>query len=372
MTLIRQFVIVACLAAVAAGGWLALAPMLGAGDSEAKRRGGGGGRASAVVVQPIETGVERIRVEAVGTARAKQSATLFPATAGEVEAVNFTTDGIVAQGDVLLELDREQERLSVELARVRLTDAERVFKRFQSLRKTGAIAQSQLDDARTTLQAARIELQRAEVALSDRFVVAPFAGHIGLTELDVGDRIGPDTEVATLDDRSSLLIRFAVPEALLGRIKIGDTVTVAAWATPDGEVEGAISDVGSRVSERNRTFAVRATIPNPEDAIRPGMSFRVTLDVTGTKHPKVPEIAIQWGGAGSYLWAIREGKARRVPVLIVQRQGASVLVEADLDTGDMVVVEGLHRMRDGGAVEIIDGAGTEAPAVPATVQGVGS
>ncbi len=370
MNLFSQLIVVVLIGVAATAVWLGLGPMFSAAETATPN--GKRDSAAAVLVQSVTDGVERIRVEAVGNARASLSATLFPATAGEVQAINFTSDQPVSRGDVLVELDRETEQLAVELAQVRVADAERIFRRLQSLIKSGATAQSSLDDARTNLEAARIEQKRSEVALADRFVVAPFSGRIGLTELDVGDRIDPETEIATLDDRSTLLVRFDVPEVLLGRVAIGDPVAVTPWASNGDETTGRVSDVGSRVSEQTRTFTVRAAIPNETDSLRPGMSFRVVLDVEGARYPKVPEIAIQWGGEGSFVWAIQDGTAQRIPVLIVQRQQAEVLVDGAIEPGTPVVIEGLHRMRPGSKVEIIAEDGSPEPAIPARLEGTGS
>lgn len=371
MTLFRQLLVVCLIAGLGGAAWTTFDPLARSGGGSAPRTGGKPGTA-AVVASQVRFVPERVRVKAVGTARALRSASLHPAAAGLVQTINFSADARVEQGDVLLELDRATEELAVDLARVRLEDAERVFGRLQRLSTTGATAQVSLDDARTALEAARIELKRAEVALEDRFVLAPFSGRIGLTETDVGDRIAPDTEIATLDDRATLLIRFEVPEVLLGRVGVGSSVDVAPWSDAGATAAGTVVDVGSRVAESSRTFVVRAQIDNADDRLRPGMSFRVTVDIDGHIHPEVPEIAIQWGGDGSYLWALTEGRARRVPAVIVQRQGGRVLVDAALGENDQVVIEGLHRMREGLQAEILPQAPAHRGAVPVRIEGTGS
>jgi len=371
MSLFRQLLIVCLFAGLGAAAWTTLDPLAGSDDGTAPRHSDKERRA-AVVASPVDFVAERVRVKAVGTARALRSASLHPATAGLVQAVNFTADARVEQGDVLLELDRATEELAVELAQVRLADAGRIFERLQRLSATGATAQVSLDDARTTLAAARIELKRAEVALADRFILAPFSGRIGLTDIDVGDRVDPDTEIATLDDRAILLIRFEVPEVLHGHLGIGETVEVAPWLDAGGKVTGDVVDVDSRISELTRTFVVRARIRNPDDRLRPGMSFRVTVDVDGHIHPEVPETAIQWGGEGSYLWALTGGSARRVPAVIVQRQAGKVLVDANLRTGDLVVVEGLHRMREGVQADVLPPTPAHIGPLPVRIQDAGS
>ena len=371
MSILRQVFVVALLAALGVAGWTFVRPLL-SDDGAGKPQNASAGEATAALVARVTFAPERLRLQAVGTARAQRSATLYAPTAGEVVKINFTSDAQVSEGDVLLELDREAEELAVQLTRVRLTDAQRIVKRLSSLSKSGAVAQATLDDALTTLEAARIELKKAEVALSDRFVIAPFSGRIGLSDLDVGDRLSSDTRIATLDDRSTLLVRFDVPEALLGRVQVGDTASVVPWAETDISATGTVFDVDSRVDEDNRSFTVRARIPNEDDRLRPGMSFRVNMDIRGTERPQVPEIAIQWGADGSYVWVVRDGTATRVPVIILQRQDALVLIEGNLVHGDLVVVEGLHRMRPGVPVEILPENGAAPAPVPARIKDVQS
>lgn len=360
MSVTRQLLVVFFIAALMVGGWTYFGPRLGIKEEAGGQAERGKARDTSVVVADVAFVRERLRTEAVGTARAYQSARLHPSADGRVIATTLAADAKAAKGQVLLELDRKAETLAVDLARVRLEAARRAADRLEKLRRSGASTQTSLDDAVTALDAAQIELERAQVALDDRFLLAPFDGRIGITEVDIGDRVDTGTEIATLDDRSSLLVRFEVPEGLLGRIAVGDAVTLALWTGDRSPIGGGeIYDIGSRVDEATRTFVVRARIPNPDDLLRPGMSFRVTLDVEGETRASVPEVAIQWGGDGSFVWAVSDGVARRLPVSIVQRQGATVLVDAALAADDKVVTQGLHRLREGAKVEILKGSGLE-------------
>jgi len=300
-----------------------------------------------VIVEPLQVDRARTRVEAVGTSRAVRSIELHPATSGEVVAVNFQPGQRVAAGDVLVQLDQRNEELAVSLARVRLEDAERLYDRYQRTGSSGAVLPTTIDAARTAVEAARIELQRAQVALDYRSIEAPFDGFVGITDVDSGDRINPDTLITTFDDRSSLLVSFEVPEALIGQLAVGASVNVATWSNRGPTASGDIVDIGSRIDPATRTFEARARVGNSADALRPGMSFRVSMTVAGTPYPVIAETAVQWGADGAYIWTVVDGQARRVPVRVIQRQQGVVLVDAELEPGDLVVVEGLQRMRNG-------------------------
>ncbi|HNP35499.1 MAG TPA: efflux RND transporter periplasmic adaptor subunit [Woeseiaceae bacterium] len=315
-----------------------------------------------VVVEPLEFASAETRVEAVGTSRAKRSIALHPATSGQVVAVNFEPGQKVGRNDVLVELDSRDEKLAVELARVRLKDAERLLDRYQRSGSSGAVLPTQLDTAESQVEAARIELGRAQVALDDRYIKAPFAGFVDVTDVDPGDRINVDTLITTLDDRSELLVNFDVPEVMVGELVTGNSVELSAWNRSSSQLHGKIIEIGSRINPATRTFTARAAVDNGTDNLRPGMSFRVSINIEGQSYPVIAETAVMWGADGAYVWLIVGGSAQRTPVQIVQRQKGRVLVDADLARGDLVVVEGIQRMRNDVAVDYETGGVTGAPA----------
>lgn len=301
-----------------------------------------------VIVQPLDLSTERTRMEAVGTSRALLSIAVHPAVSGEVVAVNFVPGQRVEKGHVLVELDSREEKLAVRLAEVRLQDAERLYERYLRTGDTGAVLPTTLDAARTAVEAARIELDRARVALDYRTIEVPFSGWVGITDVDPGDRINPNTQITTLDDRSSLLVSFEVPETLIGRLTTQDDVQIATWTSRDPAGYGEVVDIDSRIDPVTRTFVARALVDNRDDRLRPGMSFRVTVDVPGIPYPVVPETGVQWGADGAYVWSVANNRAQRIPVAIVQRQRGEVLIDSpDLEQGDLIVVEGIQRVREG-------------------------
>lgn len=304
-------------------------------------------RTVAAVVQPVTFEAERTRLEAVGTSRAIKSVEIYSLVSGEVTGVPFSAGDTVNRGDLLLTLDQRKEQLAYDLATIRFKDAARNLRRLKALMNTGYVAPAEIDAARKMYEETQIELKRAKVALEDRTIRAPFSGHVGHTDVDVGDRIDPSTMITTLDDRSVLLVRFEVPEAFVGVLEAGTPVSVSSWASTHEVSEGRIVDIGSRIDPVSRTFVVRAQVPNADDRLRPGMSFRVRLDIVGRVYPTVPEVAVQWGNAGSYIWIVEQGHAQRVPARVVQRREGVVLVDAALASDSLVVVEGIQRMREG-------------------------
>lgn len=334
------------------------AGLLGCADAgeDATAERGAAPTATPVITVPVRMETERTRIEAVGTARALRSVDLYPQDAGEVVALNFSPGDRVTAGSVLLALDARDQELALELAEVRLAEAERNYQRFRAANSRGdrTVPQSDVDTSRSAAEAARIERDRAREAVEDRLVRAPFDGVVGLTDVDRGERIDTSTVITTLDDRSSLLVRFDVPEAFAGRLRAGDPIEIRTWTARATDAAGVVVDLGSRIDPMTRAFTARARVANPDDRLRPGMSFRINLDLAGATWPVVPEVAVMWGADGPYVWVVEEGMVRRVDLAIVQRGKGYVLVDGDLPPGSEVVAEGVQRMRSGLAVRALD------------------
>lgn len=301
----------------------------------------------AIAEQPlIET------IQAVGTARAVHSVVLYPEAAGIVRAVYLNANTWVDAGDTLLELDNRDERLAVELAEVQLADAERLVRRYKQVNlETTNLPESQIDAAIATADTARITLDQARVTLDRRFIRAPFAGVVGITEIDSGDRIDTSTQVTTLDDRSQLLVNFVVPEVYVGKILPGTAVDVRLWDRADQPLSGKIIAVDSRIDPTSRGFTARASIDNTSDAYRPGMAFEISVRAERGAFKAVPDVAVQWGADGAYIWTSMDGKAVRQDVQLVKRIAGEILIEADIPLGTRVVTEGVQAVRAGATLK---------------------
>ena len=315
-----------------------------------------------IVPHQIGFELDTIRVEAVGTARARASATIQAEVSGEVTAITFTAGERVEEGEVLVRLESRAERLAVDQANVSKADAQRLIDRYNSVSTPGVIAGNELDRAEAAYDAAEIDLSIAQDALDDRTIRAPFSGYVGLTDIDPGARITPDTVITRLDDRDVLYVDFPVPEQTFGRIKAGDVFEVEPFSNPDATYQAEVLTVDSAIDTQTRAYVVRTAIDNSDDSLRPGMSFRIGFELPGQSYPAVPEASIVWGGDGAFVWAVRDGKTARVPVTIVNRQEGFVLVRSDrLTEGSWIVEQGVQKVRQGTEVEMPATSGDTTP-----------
>ena len=310
------------------------------------------------MAQNIRLLPEELEIEAIGSARATTSAEIYAETDGRVTNVLFSAGDFVRSGQPLVRLDSRQERLAVEAAQVDVREADQLLGRYRRIEDTGAISESQIEAGETALASARVALEQARTALADRVVRAPFSGHVGLTEIDPGDRVNDATPITQIDQRGTLYVDFPAPEAVFSALRPGQVVQVTPFSDPSREIDARVVATDTRISQDSRDFIVRTAIPNEDDRLRPGMSFRVTFNRAGETRPVVPEEAIVWGGEGSHLFVIREGKAVRVPVTITARREGSVFVDGAIRRQDRVIVEGVQKVRDGQDIRIVRNGGS--------------
>ncbi len=323
-----------------------LAGFIGA-EQRGKQEDGNKPRAVPVVVARAGELTNDVIVGAVGTGRARRSVMLYPKATGEIRHFFVRAGENLSKGQPILRLDSRDAELAVRVARTRLIETERLMKRSEQLLKKRINSQANVDDARNVVDRAEFELLQSEEALADREMKAPFDGFVGIAKVELGDRVAPGTAIVTLDDRSELIVEFEVAEQFLSQLTVGQKVTAQSPSFANRTFEGVIEDIDSRIDPTSRTVIVRANIPNKEDLLRPGLSFVVDLVIPGKIYPTVHELALQWRKGVSYVWRARDGKAETVVVRSVKRLNSIILIEGDIAKGDLVVVEGVHRLRPG-------------------------
>jgi membrane fusion protein (multidrug efflux system) len=180
--------------------------------------------------------------------------------------------------------------------------------------------------------------------------------------------VTPGTEIATLDDISTIKLDFSVPEVNLSAIKRGLTVTATSAAYPGREFKGEVVSIDSRIDPVTRAITVRAAIPNPDAALKPGMLLAVQMASSERQTLILPEIAVFGIGASHYVYAVDQGMARQVEVGIGARRQGRVEITSGLTEGQTVVTDGIVKLRDGAKIALkpnAEAATTAATTAPA-------
>ncbi|MGB3643048.1 MAG: efflux RND transporter periplasmic adaptor subunit [Mesorhizobium sp.] len=324
-------------------------PKQDAGEAAA-RTGGGAGAQVPVVTAPVASATINDRLQAIGTGRAKATVTVTPYTAGRLTEFLVESGAHVEKGQTIAELDSETEAIAVDRAKVGVEDTEAKLERVTRLQASKAATAVAVSDAQVALDNARLQLREAELALKRRSVVAPIGGTVGILPIEAGNYVTSQSAIATIDDRSAILVDFWVPERFAAAVKVGAPLTASPIANAKGVFQGTVSAIDNRVDEKSRTLWVQGLIENPADSLRAGMAFQVTMKFPGDTYPAVSPLAIQWGTDGAYIWTVEDGRTRRVAVRIIQRNTETVLIDAPVTSGDLVVTEGVQSVREDGEV----------------------
>ncbi|WP_332698383.1 efflux RND transporter periplasmic adaptor subunit [Devosia sp.] len=334
-----------------------------------RRPGGFGGRQTNVVTTAVTLSTINDTLAAVGEGTAASSVTVTSPAGGTLAEVLVRPGQVVAAGDVIARLDAEAEQIAYDRARLAVDDAQATLARTEGLASSSVVATTALTAAQLAAANADLELRNAGVALARRTIASPIAGTVGLIRVTPGNYVAAQTTVTTVDDTSSILVDFWVPERYAGVIALGAPVTISSVALSGRSFAGEVSAIDNRIDPASRTLQVQAQIPNEDGALRAGMSFSVALRFPGEQYPTVNPLAILWSADGSYVWKYDDGKAARVPAEIVQRNSDGVLVRGDLAPGDAIITEGILQLSDGASVTLLDGPdGTEAAADAAVTE----
>jgi len=352
MSIFRQLVVLALLAGLAWGGYGYWRTTQESG-ADAAQGGGGGPRPATVELASAQTRVMQRTVEAVGTTRARRSVEIVPETEGRLVALDIAPGTPVTRGEVLARLDDAIQRADLTEAEAVLQEQSNTLDRLRQLRETNAVSLASVEEAVARVAEAQARVARARRRLDDRVITAPFDGLVGLTAYDVGARVTEGEVLARLDDLSEVEVEFGLPETVFAQVARGQTLIARAAAFPERRFEGSISEVDSRIDPVSRSFVTRALIPNPDRALPAGMFLSLTLVLDEAERIVVPEEAIVFQAAQTYVFVAEDGTARRRAVETGQRRDGVIAVTSGLSPGDEVVVRGLQQVRDGAPLNVL-------------------
>jgi membrane fusion protein (multidrug efflux system) len=309
-------------------------------------RGGPPGGQVAVVVAPVRRAEVIERMESVGTVRAREAVTITTKVAGMVTAIHFEEGQQVAAGDVLMELDSAALSAELDQARAQSDNARTQLGRARALPAGQAVARARVDELETLSRGAEGRVRQIQARLDELRLTAPFAGRVGLRQVSVGALIQPGTPVTSLDDVSSVRVEFSIPEVHVARVRQGSPVRARSAAHGDRLFEGRVAVMDTRIDTATRTLRVISEFDNADEALRPGLFLNVELTLESRPSALlVPEEALDSLGDQTFVYAVRDGRARRIPVQMGLRVAGEVEIRSGVRADDVVVVRGLQRLR---------------------------
>jgi membrane fusion protein (multidrug efflux system) len=299
---------------------------------------------------------------AVGSLVAERSVVVASELAGAVREIAFEAGTLVRRGSVLVRLDTSVEEAQLASALAEAALARLGHERARKLRQNEANAQADLDAAEARAKEADATVARLHATIAKMTIRAPFDGRIAIKQVELGQVVSPGSPIASLQSVSPILADFWLPQRALAKLELGQRARVQTDTFPDAVWEGEITTINPEVDPATRNVRVRATLPNGDGRLRPGMFANVEV-LSDEKRTvlTIPATAVIFAPYGDSVFSIERQKdkagkesavARQKFVRTGERRGDLVAVVSGLQAGDTVVSTGAFKLRNGAAVAV--------------------
>ncbi|HEY1992546.1 MAG TPA: efflux RND transporter periplasmic adaptor subunit [Gammaproteobacteria bacterium] len=301
----------------------------------------------------------------VGNLDPVQGADIANQVAGNVSAINFDSGQEVEKGQLLVQLDDSNEQAQLQGFKAQLKLAQLNDQRSHDIFARHLIAQSDVDTADANLRQAESNVANTEADIAKKAIRAPFAGHAGIRNVNLGQYLPAGTVLVTLQALDHMYASFTLPEQSLPTLAKGQKVEVTVDAYPNQKFDGEINAIDSKVDPTSHTVRVQGLIANPKHLLRAGMFANVSVSAgKPTQFVTVPKSAVTYSLYGNSVFLLGPSKdqkddkgkpqlvANEVFVKLGDEQGSRVAVLEGVKTGDMVVTSGMQKLHSGAAVSI--------------------
>jgi membrane fusion protein (multidrug efflux system) len=300
-----------------------------------------------------------------GTLAGEQRTELSANASGRVIKTLVERGAHVTRGQVVAQLDHRsaaltvaEARANVESAEAQRQSAEADCKRYDTLLGKRAITRQEYDKAAAQCKntaasqlAAIARAGEAAATLDDATIRAPFAGLVSERFVNVGDYVHADTRVVTLLQDDTLRLNLTVPEASMGYVHEGQSLSFVTVAKPDASFTAVVRYLGKEVRSATRDMVFEAAVPNADHQLVPGMFVTVELATGEETLAVVPRKAILESGATASVFAVVDGKLEQRSVHLGPALGDDVAIREGVARGERVVLSPNAQTPDGARVD---------------------
>lgn len=292
-------------------------------------------------------------VSAVGTVKAFHGVGISSAVSGKVVNSYFKSGDEVQAGQLLVELDCNDLRADLANHQARLELAASNYQRYLSLSKKQFVSAADLDKMRAEWHQAQADVQQSEALLAQHLIKAPFAGKLGINQVDLGQYVSAGQTLVTLETLTPIFIDFNLPERYSGHVHVGDMVQLHVNAESEGHkpIPGKIVAISPEVDSISRNLTLRVQTDNVNQILLPGMFADVSLNLDNAQTCVViPQTAIKYGPEGAAVFVVKNKTVHLQPIKVGQLKDDLASVSGGLKPGDKVVTAGQNKLHEGSAV----------------------
>jgi len=302
-------------------------------------------------------------VSAVGTLRAVNGAELSLQLAGIVSELDFKSGDDVRAGQVLLRLRTDDDVAKLQALQATAELAQITYDRDRKQLQAQAISRATLDSDAASLKNNQAQVAEQQAVVDQKILRAPFAGHLGIRAVDLGQYLAAGTQVVTLQALDPLYLDFFLPQQALANIKVDQAVAVHVDTWPGVNFAGQIIAINPQVDPTSRNVQIRATLPNPDHRLLPGMFATLDISTGAPQHQiTLPQTAVAYNPYGDTVYVVLDkGKdAQGKPQLIAQQtfvttgdtRGDQVAILKGIKAGDVIVSAGQIKLHNDSPVVV--------------------
>lgn len=303
-----------------------------------------------VRAQRVESRLHTATEDVVGTVQPKLRASIEAKVSGRIEKMLVAPGQAVKAGDLLAQIDAREIQARLEQAVALREQSARDVERLRALLAQKAISTQEFENADSRHRVAVAAVTEAETMLGYTKLVAPFHGVITRKLADVGDLASPGRVLIEMDDPAALRLEAAVPEALIQRVQLGTKLEVRD-APGSAPIPATVSEIAPSADPGSRTFSVKLDLP-VNTGLRAGQFARAAVPVGERRMMLVPAGAVVSRGQMEIVYVVADQHAWLRLVKTGKRLGEEVELVSGAGEGDLIVIEGAGRLRDGQAVEV--------------------
>jgi len=301
-------------------------------------------------------------LHSVGTLQAVKGVEVNSEVNGQVVKIYFKSGQFVKKGQPLVQLDDavDQQTLNNNLAQLQLDTVN--YQRQVRLYKMNATSKSSLDTAEAKMLQSRAQVASARVNIEKKHIGAPFAGKLGIRQVNLGEYISAGKAMVLLQSLDPLFVNFDLPEQHFKQIYVGQAVQITTDAEPGKVYKGTVNAINSSIEVSTRSISIQAKFPNKQHDLYPGLFADVSVilpEKIGVI--TIPQTSINYSLYGDSVYIIVKGKDKKGhPTLIAKQQfvklgesrGTVVEVLKGIKAGDTVVTSGQLKLHSGARVVI--------------------
>ncbi|MBV5345264.1 MAG: efflux RND transporter periplasmic adaptor subunit, partial [Rhodoferax sp.] len=216
-------------------------------------------------------------LSATASIEAVQGVILAAEQPGKVVKISFTSGDMVQKGALLVHLDTSAEEAQLRAIESSRNLARTNLRRLAQLADQGLISRSEFDTAEANSRQTEAQTENIQAIINKKIIRAPFAGRLGIRQINVGQILKEGQEIVTLQTLDPVFVNFMLPQQLLAQISSGMPVRVTIDGSTDKDLIGTITAIDPKVDEITRNIHVQATVANTRETLRPGMFVKASV-----------------------------------------------------------------------------------------------